>query len=144
VAAQPLALQLEFEGAARVGCFGISLRHPGAAVPNQHGAGAVGPIGDHALEVDVLERMVLDLHREPLLAWIEAWTLRHGPALEHATHLQAEIVMQPPRRMLVDDEKQQRILAPTLRGAPFRLRRLGKIAPAAIFKETHLAGLAAM
>src|SRR6185503_9817829 len=40
-------------------------------VPDHHRSAAVLALGDHALESRVLERVVLDLHRESLLARIE-------------------------------------------------------------------------
>src|SRR6185436_16770625 len=40
-------------------------------VPDHHRAAAVFALGDDAFESRVLERVVLDLHRHPLLTWIE-------------------------------------------------------------------------
>src|SRR5690606_19492167 len=51
-----------------------------------------------------LERMVLDVHRQPLHAGIEAGTFRHGPALEHPVDLQSEIVVQVAGGVLLDAE----------------------------------------
>ena len=65
-----------------------------AAVPEQHRAAAVLALGDHALEAAVLDRVVLDLHGEALLGRVEARPLGHGPALEHAVELEAEVVVQ--------------------------------------------------
>jgi hypothetical protein len=48
--------------------------------------------------------MVLDMDGEPLLARHQARALGDGPALEHFVELEAEIVVQPARRVLLDDE----------------------------------------
>src|SRR5207248_11515231 len=76
---------------------------------------------------------------QPLLPRIEARPLRHRPALQDAVELEAKIIMQPPRRMLLDDKGE--------RGAGFfmrgrharRLRRLAEIAFASVFLERHAA-----
>ena len=66
-AVELLAVELELEVALRVALRRIVLRHPGAAVPQHHRARAVLLRRDHAFEVAVFERMVLDMHREPLV-----------------------------------------------------------------------------
>src|SRR6185503_10607810 len=48
----------------------------------------------HALESAIVQRMVLRLHGEALVGRVEARSLRHGPALEHALELEPEVVMQ--------------------------------------------------
>src|SRR6185436_13169646 len=78
------------------------LRAPLAAIPQQHLAGAVLLLRDHALEFAVLERMVFGLHREALVGGVEARAFRHRPALEHALELEAKVVVQPRRRMALD------------------------------------------
>jgi hypothetical protein len=47
--------------------------------------------------------MVFDVHGQPLLARNEARSFRHRPALQHAVEFQAEVIMQPPRRVFLDD-----------------------------------------
>src|SRR5690606_7839990 len=66
-------------------------------------------------------RMVLDMHGEALLPRHQARAARHRPALEDAIHLQAEVVMQPPGVVLLDDEALARLAA---RAATRFLRRL--------------------
>jgi len=51
----------------------------GAGVPDDHRAGAVFALGDAALELEVVERVVLGLDGEPLVARVERRALRHGP-----------------------------------------------------------------
>ena len=58
-----------------------------------------------ALEVAVLERVILDLHGEPLVGHVVRRTLRHGPRREHAVHLEAEVEVQLAGGVLVDDEQ---------------------------------------
>ena len=104
----PLALeflthQREFEvtlGETFRRVFGV----PVAAVPDLHRAAAVLALGDGALEVAVVERMILDLHREPLLARIEGGPARHRPGLEHAVIFETKIVMQPRGGVLLNHE----------------------------------------
>ena len=68
-AVQPLAVEREFEVALRPAparrhaAFGL----PVAAVPELHRAAAILALGDGALEVAIVERMILDLHRQPLV-----------------------------------------------------------------------------
>src|SRR5579875_694541 len=49
--------------------------------------------------------MVLDHHGEMLPRRIERWTLRHCPRSQHAFHLEPEVIMEPPRRMFLDNEQ---------------------------------------
>ena len=62
------------------------------------------PLRDGALEVAVVERMVLGPHRQALVVGIEARPLGHRPALEHAVQLEPEVPVQPGRVVLLDDE----------------------------------------
>src|SRR5690606_8173066 len=80
-------------------------------------------LGDDAFEAAIFERMVLGAHREPLLCGIETGPSRHGPALEHAVMLQAEVEMGAPCRVFLDDEAVA-LLARTFRT---RLGRLGEV-----------------
>lgn len=63
------------------------------AIPADHRTRAVAPLGDDALEVHVLERVILGLHGEALLLWIQGGTVRHGEAREYTAALDAEIVV---------------------------------------------------
>ena len=53
-----------------------------------------------------IDRVVFDLHRQPPNGRIEARALRYGPRLHHAVELQAEVVVEVARRVLLDDEVQ--------------------------------------
>ena len=83
------------------------VRRIDAAIPDDHFARTVLPRRDDALERGVVERVILGLHGEALVGRIERRALGNGPRLEHAIALEAEVVMQPPRRVLLDDEEQR-------------------------------------
>src|SRR5438105_1023149 len=58
LAAQLESVQLEEQLALGDPLFGRQERHPEAAVPEHHGTAAVLPLGDHALEIGVLDGVV--------------------------------------------------------------------------------------
>ncbi len=76
-----------------------------AVVPHDDRARSVVAGGDDALEVAVLDRVILDVHREPLLLRVPRRSLGHRPALEHAVHLEAQVVVQAPRGVLLHHEE---------------------------------------
>ncbi|MGY4642513.1 hypothetical protein ACVW07_000346 [Cellulomonas sp. URHB0016] len=80
------------------------VRLPGPAVPDDDVAPAVLARRDDALEVLVLERMVLDMDRHPSHVRVERRAARHRPADEHAVDLEAQVVVQPPGTMALDHE----------------------------------------
>ena len=100
---QPLEPELQRTLAVGLGRIGV-FRGPAAAVPQQHGAAAILALGDHPFEPAVIHGVVLDMNGEPLLAGIEAGTLRHRPALQDAIEFEAEIVMQAARGVLLYDK----------------------------------------
>jgi hypothetical protein len=85
--------------------------------------------------------MVLGLDGEPLLAGIEGRSARHRPRFQDAVALQAEIVMQPARRMLLDDEQQRPVAARAHRGRRLRgdgERALGRVFGEAAFRHAAI------
>jgi hypothetical protein len=76
---QALAVEREFQVALRQPLVRVDLGFPIAAVPELHRAGAILALRDRALEVAVVERMILDLDREPLVVRIERGALGHRP-----------------------------------------------------------------
>ena len=124
LASQLLAVQVELEVPFLVAERGIEIGGPGALVPDHDGAAAVLAFGDDALEAAIVERMVLGQHGQPFLAGDQARPLRHRPALQHAVELEPEVVMQAPRRVLLDDIG----VAGRRSLAARRLRRLGEVA----------------
>src|SRR5262249_12250751 len=73
-------------------------------------------------EVLIIDRMVFHFDREALVARHEARPLGDGPALKHAVEFEAEVVMQAPRRVLLDHEG----IAARLRARAARLARFGE------------------
>ena len=119
---QPLAMQAH--GQAAVAFLLHEVVRP--AVPDLDRAGAVVPGRDLALERRVLERMVLDLHREMLLSGLERNAFRHRPGGEGAVTLEAEVVMEPPGVVPLDDEGVLRGPRPRA-GGRNRLRRRARV-----------------
>ena len=68
-----------------------------AAVPDAHRARAVVAVGDVALEVEVLERMVFGVHREVIALRCRRDALRHRPRQQHAVVLEPEVPVQRAR-----------------------------------------------
>src|ERR1700731_1765038 len=105
VAVQFLAVQLEFEHAIGVGRGRVGiLWDPTSTVPQQHRAAAVLPFGNDALEPAIVDRVVLALNCEPLLAGVGARALRDCPTLQDAVELEPKIIVQPACGVLLDDK----------------------------------------
>ena len=103
---QPLALEGEFEVAVgeRLLRGFVALRLPIAAIPELNGAAAILALGDGALEIAVVERMILDLDRQALVVRVERGAAGDRPGLEDAIEFQPQVVVKPRRIMLLDDE----------------------------------------
>src|SRR5581483_10252546 len=95
---------------------------------------------DLAVEVEVLDRMVLGVGREAVVPRLLRHALRDGPGGERAVALQAQVPVQAPRAVLVDHEPRQPVGAgsATLAGG---LRRGGEVAFALVALEALRAGL---
>ena len=76
----------------------------GAAVPDLHRPGAVLALGDLALEVEVLERVVLGVHGEPVLVGVLRDPARQRPRDQHAVVLQPQVPVQVAGVVLLDHE----------------------------------------
>lgn len=135
--AEFFALQFEFELALGVGLLRIFERNPHAAIPDNHIAGTVMPLGNTALERRVIQRMVFDMHRQTFDLGVERRPFRHRPALQCAIEFQAKVVMQVRSVVLLDAELQSMIrrlfTAGTLDRRRFRCRR--KVAHAVVVVE---------
>ena len=99
---QLVAVQRKVEFALGVAPVRIAVGDPAPAIPDHHRAAAVLALRDRAFESVVLDRMIFDVHGEPLFAGHQARTARHRPALHHAIEFEAQIVMQPRGRMFLD------------------------------------------
>ena len=106
-----------------------------AAIPDLDRAGSVLSRRDLTLEVGVVERMVLDVHRQMPLPRLLRYALWHCPAGERAAALEPQVVVQPPGRMALHDEDGRGTPLPT---APERLRCPGRVALAAVLLERHV------
>ena len=98
-----LELQLAvLDGLHRVGRLGLGDER--APVPHDHVAGAVLAARDHALEIEVLDRVVLDVDRHPPDHGVERRSLGDRPAREQAADLEPEVVVEAGRAVALDDE----------------------------------------
>src|SRR6185295_11957356 len=86
-----------------VDVLGLERAEP-AVIPDDHGSRPVVAGGDHALEGAVLQRMILDVDRQPLLLDARGGPLRDRPALQRAVQLEPEVVVHVARPVLLDDE----------------------------------------
>ena len=124
-ALQPLAVKDHLDLTLGPGRLQVRLlRLPGSDVPHLHRAGAIVAVRDRALERSVIQRMILDLDRQPLDRRVARRRLGHGPGFQHSVRLDAEIIMQPGRRMTLDQIAQTAFRPPAFR--PLRLRRFAE------------------
>ena len=128
------ALQREIEAALLQSAHRIALGLPAAAVPDDHLAAAVLALRDLPLEVGIVERMVLDVHREPLVAGHQARAAGDRPARQRVADLEAEVVVQPPRRVLLHHEG----VAVAAAVGPGRLVGGAEVALGAVGLERHV------
>src|ERR1700736_873376 len=77
--------------------------------------------------------MILDLHGQPLVGGIKRRTLRHRPRLQHAIHLQAEVIVQARSVVLLHHEPVSSFL-PDL---GWRFGRVLKLAFTFVFFQCH-------
>ena len=96
---------------------------------------AVFPLGDRPFERRVADRVVLDLHGQPLRGRVERRLLRHGPALEDAVGFQAEVVVEVRGVVLLDDEDRE--AGVRLGALALGLSGFGEVAPGLVLVEGH-------
>src|SRR5262249_38065093 len=109
------------------------LGKPVAAVPDHHRAAAILALRNGALELVVFDRMILGLNGKTLLAGNEAWAAGDRPTLHHPIKLEPEIIMQAPRRVLLNDKS----ISFAACGSPARLRRHVELAFLVVKLKTH-------
>src|SRR6185295_1565150 len=90
------------DGGSRVGRLRLGL--PRAPVPDDDVAGAVLLRRDDPFEVEVLDRVILDVDGHPALPGSERGSARHGPRHEDAADLEPEVVMEARRPVTLHDE----------------------------------------
>src|SRR5512144_1621119 len=71
----------------------IALWLPAPAIPDHYRAAAILAFGDRALEFVIGDRVILDLHRQPLVAGHQAGATRDRPAFHDAIELESKIVV---------------------------------------------------
>src|SRR2546421_9471200 len=103
-AVELLALEREGEMTLVESLVRIAFGRPGSAIPDHHSAAAVLALRDRTFELVVLDRMVLDLDREPFLARHQARSACDRPALHHAIKFEPQVIVQSPRSVLLNDE----------------------------------------
>src|SRR5437870_6649488 len=103
-----------------------------ADVPYHHRSSAVFSLGNDALKLAILDRMVLRLHGEAALSQRKRRTFGHRPRFQHAVHFEAKVVMHMAGGMFLHDEPAAVSLLTAWRRGWRRLRRLGEIALLAI------------
>ena len=106
---------------------------PGSPVPDDDVSPAVLLRRNDALEVEVLDRVVLGAHRQAADLRVEGRALRDGPADEDAVDLEAEVVVQRRRAMPLNGEAAA-ALDDLVRS---RLRSLPEVALAPILLQWH-------
>ena len=134
-----LAVETELELAvldalAPVECRGLGL--PGAPVPDDDVARAVLLGRDDSFEIEVFDRMVLDVDGHAADLRVERRALRHGPRHEDAVDLETEVVVEPRRAVALDDEPAGATAGGGRRDGR-RLRSLFEVPLAAVFLERH-------
>src|ERR1700722_18448238 len=105
---QALSLQREFQVARSerfLGSLG-ALGRPVTSIPELHRSTAVSAGGNGALEVAIVERVILHFYGQPFVGGIVRGSPRHRPGLEDTVELEPQIVVQAPRVMFLYDESQ--------------------------------------
>ena len=104
-AAQLVALQVEKQFPRFESLVRVLERLPHAAVPYDHGAGAVVALRDDSLEVAVLERVIFDFDRQAFVGGIGRGALGNRPRSEDAVHFETQIPVQPRGVVHVHDQQ---------------------------------------
>src|SRR5262249_2130270 len=138
------ALKHEIKMTLCVAPMRIAFGNPVAAIPDHHGAAAVFAFRDRAFECVVFDRVILDVNGQALFRRVKARATGHRPALHHAIEFEAEIVMQPPRRVLLNHIAIASAIASTATLTAARLRRDAEFALLAIDFESHAASICAI
>ena len=106
-------------------------RHPHALVPEDDRAGSVVALRNHALELRIVQRMVLHVDGHALVLRVGRWSPGNGPREQHAVKLQPEIPVESGGIVLLHDEE----AAPRQSRAPEGLRGAGSRALGAVLGE---------
>ena len=99
-------------------------------VPHHHRTAAIFPLGDGPLEINIGNRVVLNMHRQVLFPLGKRHPFRNRPRFQHSAQLQPEIVVQPRSIVFLNDK-------PLARLAPVAQRATGLCC----FLEVPLSGV---
>jgi hypothetical protein len=105
-------------------------------IPDHHRSRAILALGNHPLEIGVLDRMVLRPYGEPLVRRTHGRPFGYCPRYQNAVDRQPKIIMQSTRVMFLHDKETAAVPAPN---TPRRLGRLTKLPLPAVFFERHSA-----
>ena len=108
---------------------------PPAAVPDDHVAPAVLAVRDDAFEVDVLDRVILDVHGQPSHRGIERRAPRHRPTGEDTVDLEAHVVVQRVGAVPLHHESKMSVRCG---GLTLRLRGTGEVALGVVVRQRLL------
>jgi len=126
--------QLELQAAVAVTFPWIADGFPRSSIPQQDRSAAIFAGRNNALKAAVLQRMVLNVHRQPLRGGVKRRPFGDGPAFQNAIEFQTKVVVQMRRGMLLDNERQLLVVGDS--PAP-RFRRDAEIPLASVFGESH-------
>src|SRR4051812_26397462 len=88
----------------RRGLCRVAISGPKAEVPEHDGAAAILALRDGALEVPVIERVILGLDGKALVAGVKRRALGQGPGFKDAIDLKTQVIVKPCRGVLLDDK----------------------------------------
>ena len=100
------AVQHELQLAVAQARLDVAERFPEPLVPEHHRAAAVLALRNGSLEVAVLQRMVLHVHGQPLVARVVRGPLGHRPAQQHPVPFQAQVVVVAAGQVVLHEEPQ--------------------------------------
>ena len=101
----PVQIELDLALGQLLQRIGVAFGAERSAVPDHHGSRAIAAFGNLAFEAAILQRVIFDLHRQPLVGVTLRRSLRHGPGLQRPVNRQPEVVMQPRRGMLLHHKR---------------------------------------
>ena len=108
-------------------------------IPDHYCTAAVLALRNRALEIFVIDRMILDLNGEMFFSFLPGKSFRQCPGFQNAFHLKPEIVMQPAGRMLLNYKSASAVYCLWQRFSAARFSGFSEIAFRLIFSQSHCA-----
>ncbi len=103
----------------------VALGHPGSLVPDDYGPGTVGTLGNIAFELRIVQGMVFDMDGQAFFGRIKTRSAGNGPAPQHAVVFEAQVIVQPPGIVFVNDKKTANGFRLSSAALPFARRLAG-------------------